>query len=196
MLNKKTDKNQLYLDVAKLHIETIKSGFLPSLGIKFLALMYRCIDESNSSILITKYKDYQLVGFVSGSLGTLSLYKIMLNHPLKLIISLLPIIIDFKKINKILDILKLSTGSDRAKYPKAELLTICVHSNYHRQGIGLELYKNLYKYFQIASINEFIIIVGKTLKANIFYKNLGASLAGEIKVHSNLNSNLYIQKVE
>ena len=196
MLNKKTDKNQLYLDVAKLHIETIKSGFLPSLGIKFLALMYRCIDESNSSILITKYKDYQLVGFVSGSLGTLSLYKIMLNHPLKLIISLLPIIIDFKKINKILDILKLSTGSDRAKYPKAELLTICVNSNYHRQGIGLELYKNLYKHFQIASINEFIIIVGKTLKANIFYKNLGASLAGEIKVHSNLNSNLYIQKVE
>ena len=78
-INKVIDKNQIYLDVAQLHIDTIKNGFLPSLGIKFLALMYKCIDEAQFSILITNYKDYKLRGFVSGTLGTSNLYKAMLS---------------------------------------------------------------------------------------------------------------------
>ena len=40
MLKKKIDKTQMYLDVAKLHISAIKDGFLPSLGVKFLALLF------------------------------------------------------------------------------------------------------------------------------------------------------------
>ena len=50
MKNKKIDKRQIYLDVAQLHYHSLKTGFLPTLGVNFLALMYKCIDEANFSI--------------------------------------------------------------------------------------------------------------------------------------------------
>ena len=59
------DKDKIYLEVAKLHIRSLKTGFLPTLGVNFLSLMYRCIDEGNFTTLILKYKKNELVGFVS-----------------------------------------------------------------------------------------------------------------------------------
>ena len=195
-IDKLINKEQIYLDVAKLHINTIKTGFLPSLGIKFLALMYKCIDEAQFSILITNYKDYKLRGFVSGTLGTSNLYKAMLSHPLDLIFALIPMIFEIKKIKKIINILRYTSGSNRNKFPKSELLTICVHPNYHRQGIGLDLYKKLSQFFKSESVSEFVIIVGQSLNANSFYKKQGAKIVTEIQVHSNIDSNLFIQKVD
>jgi len=191
----KTKKTQIYIDVAKLHIANLNTGFLPSLGVKFLSLMYRCIDESKFSILILKYTNDKLSGFVTGSLGTAKLFKIMLKHPVDLIFSLLPIVFNFKKIFKIINILKYTSGTKRKKYPKAELLTICVHPEYRKQGIGIELYQKLLKYFKSNSVREFVIIVGQSLEANYFYKKQGAKIIGEIKVHKNSNSNIFIQKV-
>ena len=195
-INKVIDKNQIYLDVAKLHIDTIKTGFLPSLGIKFLALMYKCIDEANFSTLITNYNNYKLTGFVSGTLGTSSLYRAMFYHPIDLIFVLIPLIFRIQKIKKILNILKYISGPKRNKFPKAELLTICVDPNYHRQGIGFDLYQKLSEYFKSESVSEFVVIVGQSLEANSFYEKQGAKKIGEIQVHSNVISNLFIQKIK
>ena len=195
MLNKKIDRSQIYLDVAKLHIDSIKTGFLPSLGVKFLALMYRCIDEENFSTLILKYKGYKLVGFVTGTLGTSSLLRAILYHPIDLTLALIPLIFNLKKIKKMINIWSHLSGSERNKYPKAELLTICVHQDYRRQGIAIDLYRKLSLYFQSSSISEFIIIVGQSLKANSFYRNQGADLMGELQVHQGINSNIFIQKI-
>lgn len=198
MLNKKIDRSQIYLDVAKLHIDSIKTGFLPSLGVKFLALMYRCIDEENFSTLILKYKDYKLIGFVSGTLGTSSLFKAILHHPIDLMLALIPLIFNvkiIKIIKKMINILRHMSGSKRNKYPKAELLTICVQRDYRRQGIAIDLYQKLSLYFKSSSISEFIIIVGQSLKANSFYRNQGADLVGELQVHQGINSNIFIQKI-
>ena len=195
MLNKKIDRSQIYLDVAKLHIDSVKTGFLPSLGVKFLALMYQCIDEENFSTLILKYKDYKLVGFVAGTLGTSGLFRAILHHPIDLIQALIPLIFNVKIIKKMINILRHMSGSERNRYPKAELLTICVQQDYRRQGITIDLYQKLSLYFQSSSISEFIIIVGQSLKANSFYINQGADLVGELQVHQGVNSNIFIQKI-
>ena len=86
-------------------------------------------------------------------------------------------------------------GKKRGKYPKAELLTLCVHPDYRRKGVAIELYQKLSNYFQQGSISEFVIIVGQSLKANSFYINQGAELVDTVQVHTNINSNLFIQKV-
>ena len=195
MLKKKIDKTQMYLDVAKLHINSIKDGFLPSLGVKFLALLYRCIDEADFSTLIVKYKGAELIGFVSGTFGTSSLYKLMLAHPIELTKALFMIIFNFKKIKKIIQIYNHITGKKRGKYPQAELLTLCVHPDYRRKGIANELYKKLSNFFNSKSIFEFVIVVGQSLKANSFYINQGAKLKDTIQVHSKQNSNIFIQKI-
>ena len=139
MINKK----QIYLDAASLHIASIPSGFLPTLGLKFLSLMYRSRDEGTSSILITKYRDDQLVGFVTGSVGKSNLYRSMLSHPFVLVFALIPVVFSIKKVRKIFSILNHSSGSDRASYPAPELLTICVNASFLRQGVADELYDEL-----------------------------------------------------
>ncbi|MDA8845088.1 GNAT family N-acetyltransferase [Candidatus Pelagibacter bacterium] len=195
MINKEIDRSQMYVDVAKLHIDCIKKGFLPSLGVKFLALLYRCIDESDFSTLIVKYKDCQLIGFVTGTLDHSNLYKKMFSYPLDLFIALIPIVFNVKKIIKVIDIRKHMSGSKRSKYSKAELLTICVHPDHRQQGIAVDLYEKLSNYFRSVFVYEFVIIVGQSLKANLFYKKRGVELVDEIQVHPNINSNLYIQKL-
>lgn len=195
MKNKKIDKRQIYLDVAQLHYHSLKTGFLPTLGVNFLALMYKCIDEANFSILITKYKKSKLTGFVTGSLGSSSLFKLMLKHPISLIFTLAPIIFNLKKLRKVINICKHISSSERKKYPKPELLSICVNPDYQGQGIGFELYQQLLQYFKSVPVSEFIIVVGQSLKANSFYKNQGAKKIGELQIHPNVNSNIFIQRL-
>ena len=188
-------KKQIYQDVASLHIASIPSGFLPTLGLKFLSLMYRCIDETASTILITKYNDDQLVGFVTGSVGKANLYRLMLSHPFGLVFALLPVLISIKKVRKIFSILSHSSGSVRANYPAPELLTICVNSAFRRRGIADELYVKLCNDFKSKSVNEFVIIVGKALDANRFYLKQGATVVGQLQVHAGSDSNVFIQRV-
>ena len=188
-------KKQIYQDVASLHIASIPSGFLPTLGLNFLCLMYRCIDEAASTILITKYKDDQLVGFVTGSVGKANLDRLMLSHPLVLVLALLPVVFSIKKVRKIFSILSHSSGSVRASYPAPELLTICVNSSFRRQGIADELYVKLCHDFKSKSVNEFVIVVGKALDANQFYIKQGASVVGQLQVHAGADSNVFVQRV-
>ena len=188
-------KKQIYQDAASLHIASMPTGFLPTLGLNFLSLMYRCIDEAASTILITKYKDDQLVGFVTGSVGKENLYRLMLSHPFLLVFSLLPVVFSVKKVRKIVSILSHTSGSVRASYPASELLTICVNSSFRRQGIADELYFKLCNDFKSKSVNEFVIVVGKALDANQFYINQGASIVGELQVHAGADSNVFIQRV-
>ncbi len=187
--------HQKYIDVANLHIDTIKTGFLPSLGVKFLSLLYRCIDEAEFSTLIVKYKNEKLIGFVSGTNGKFSLYKKMINYPIDLFLAIFPVIFNFKKIKKIFNIFNHMSGSQRKKYPSAELLTICVHKDFRRKGIADDLYTNLVDHFSSKSISKFVIIVGKSLKANMFYINQGAKVMGELEVHKGTTSNVYIHEV-
>ncbi|WP_440651935.1 GNAT family N-acetyltransferase [Candidatus Pelagibacter sp. HIMB1495] len=189
------NKDTIYLEVAKLHIESLKTGFLPTLGIKFLSLMYRCIDEGNFTTLILKYKKNKLVGFVSGSLGSANLHRLLLHHPFKLTIVLIPILFNLNKLRKLFNLLKHMSSYSRSKYPKEELLTICVNSKYNNQGIGKGLYEELINYFRSKSVSKFTVIVGKSLKANSFYLAQGAKLVGEINVHSTNYSNVYVQKI-
>tara|TARA_B100000035_G_C20975078_1_gene542791 strand:- start:298 stop:873 length:576 start_codon:yes stop_codon:yes gene_type:complete len=186
---------KVYTDVANLHINSIKTGFLPSLGTKFLALLYRCIDESDFAILIVNYEEDKLKGFVTGTLGTSSLYKLLLKHPLSLTLALMPVVFNFKKVKKIINIWNHMSGSDRKNYPSAELLTICVDSDYQRQGVAVDLYKKLKSYFKDYLMNEFVIIVGQSLDANRFYLSQGAEIFGELQVHSGVVSNVFIQRV-
>ena len=63
------NKQAIYRRVAQLHAENINQGFLSSLGLNFLMLLYQAIDESPVSVLILAWEDNQVVGFVSGALG-------------------------------------------------------------------------------------------------------------------------------
>ena len=190
------ERTQIYNDVANLHIKTMKEGFLPTLGPKFLTLMYRCIDEAEFSTLIVEYDEDTLAGFVSGTLGTSSLYKEMMRHPIALLLSIFPAILSLGKIKRIAEILIHMRGKERTYFSPAELLTICVDEEYRRRGVAVRLYKELLVFFESREVPRFTIVVGKSLEANGFYLMQGARVAGQVSVHLDAISNVFVQEVK
>ena len=99
-----------YESAAKLHLKYINNGFLPSLGLSFLVLLYEAIDKNEKSVLIIKKINGKVVGFVSGSEGMKPIYlQLILNRLPSLVWALLPALFSITKVYKILEILLISS---------------------------------------------------------------------------------------
>jgi hypothetical protein len=185
-----------YLEIARIHLNEINSGFLSSLGENFLALLYECIDASDKSTLIIIKKEKKIVGFISGTYSIRSIYLHFFYRFYKLIIILFPFIFFPSKLIKILDILFVSKKfKKKSNLPKSELLSLAVLKNYRGEKIATSLYKDLIKFFRKEKIDQFKIIAGDSLKnAHQFYRYMGAKKIGAIEVHNGYLSTVFIQK--
>ena len=92
----------IYREIARLHIECIEDGFLPTLGEAFLALLYESIDADPNSVLIIENKNDRLIGFVAGGYGMRSIYSKMLKQWPRLFCTLLPSFCNPFKLKKFL----------------------------------------------------------------------------------------------
>ena len=77
------------MQVAELHVQMIPYGFLSSMGVPFLSLLYECIDKSKNNFLnISLNKDGNVIGFVSGGSSYLEVYFYLLRNPYRFVRSL------------------------------------------------------------------------------------------------------------
>ena len=96
-------KSSDYRAIAKLHCDHINQGFLATLGIPFLTLLYESIDKDSESVLLVERVDTGIIGFVSGACGLGRIYKRLLFKPIRLIYSLKSCLLSPIKIYKILE---------------------------------------------------------------------------------------------
>lgn len=193
---KKLNTND-YKKVAQLHCEYINQGFLATLGIPFLTLLYEAIDKDSESVLLLERVDGNIVGFVTGTKGLGKIYKQLLLRPLRLIYSLKFCFISLSKIYKVLEVLFISSGKAIPVYlPKQELLSIVVDSSYQGKNHAENLFKALCKHLSSQGVSSFKIVVGSNLeRAHAFYSKMGAYPAEEIQVHKGINSVIYIKEL-
>lgn len=190
------NKQAIYRRVAQLHAENINQGFLSSLGLNFLTLLYQAIDESPVSVLILAWEDNQLVGFVSGALGMESVYRQLLRYWPRLIMALAPSLLMPNRLWQIIEILRYSRGGHKhgTKLPAAELLSIVVDPAVRGRSHADRLYRQLTEFFAQRGEHEFKIIVGAALApAHRFYRRMGAQPAAEIEIHQGVRSTVYVQ---
>jgi len=186
-----------YRKVAHMHATCISGGFLSALGERFLTLLYEAIDADKNSILIVEKSGGDLIGFVAGGRGMKSIYRrLMISFP-RLFISLLPAIIDLKRLRKMYDLFcfgrreKPLTGC-----PNAELLSIAVLEKARGRGVAGKLYESLGERFFEEGETAFCIVVGESLApAHRFYEKMGAVSLSQISVHKGQSSILYQQNL-
>ena len=186
-----------YRAIASLHCNHINQGFLATLGVPFLTLLYEAIDEDSESILLVERVDRNVVGFVAGASGLVRLYKQLLLKPIRLIYSLKSCLLSPSKMYKILEIFLISIGSKLpADLPRQELLSIVVNPNYQGQGYAENLFKALCSNFSRQGACSFRIIVGSNLnRAHAFYKKMGSVPIKEIQTHKGTDSVVYVKKL-
>lgn len=189
--------DQRYREVAALHAANISQGFLATLGVPFLALMYRAIDEATDSVLLVEEQGERVAGFVSGGLGMGPIYRRMLRHPIQLGVSLLPSFLHPGRLKRIVEILRYGSGSgDASGMPHAELLSIAVDPVARGTGVAERLYRRLQAHFAERGVPAFRITVGDSLApAHRYYQRMGAKAVGRIEVHAGEGSVVYIQDV-
>ncbi len=186
-----------YRAVASLHCDNINQGFLATLGVPFLTLLYEAIDKDSESVLLVERVDRRVVGFVTGTRGLGRIYKQLLLKPLYLIYSLKSCILSPSKLYKIFEVLLISKGSNiSADLPKQELLSIVVNPAYQGGGHAENLFKALCSHFRAEGASSFSIVVGSNLdRAHAFYTKMGSIPVKEIQVHKGTDSVVYVKEL-
>ena len=127
----------IYREIARLHIECIEHGFLPTLGETFLALIYEAIDVDPSTALIVESKNGKVIGFIAGGSGMRSIYYQVYGAPLFYSWSLLlnPYKLKFLRLFSITrKLFKLSENNN-------ELFSISVAQEFRGHGVAGPLQK-------------------------------------------------------
>mgnify|MGYP001095746938 CR=1 FL=1 len=186
-----------YRIVASLHCDNINQGFLATLGVPFLTLLYEAIDKDSESVLLVERVDRRVVGFVTGTRGLGRIYKQLLLKPLRLIYSLKSCLLSPSKIYKIIEVLSISKDSDiSSDLPKQELLSIVVNPAYQGGGHAENLFKALCSHFRAEGASSFSIVVGRNLdRAHAFYTKMGSIPVKEIQVHKGADSLIYVKEL-
>ena len=189
--------NTDYKTVASLHCVNINQGFLATLGVPFLTLLYEAIDKDSESVLLVERVDQRVVGFVTGTHGLGRIYKQLLLKPLRLIYSLKSCILSPSKMYKIIEVLLISRDSDiSSDLPKHELLSIVVNPAYQGGGHAENLFNALCSYFREEGASSFSIVVGSNLdRAHAFYKKMGSIPVKEVQVHKGADSVVYVKEL-
>ena len=186
-----------YRTVASLHCDHINQGFLATLGVPFLTLLYEAIDKDSESVLLVERMDLKVIGFVTGTRGLGQIYKQLLLQPLRLIYSLKHCLLSPSKMYKIIEVLLISKDSSiPSNFPKQELLSIVVNPAYQGGGHAENLFKALCSHFRAEGASSFSIVVGSNLdRAHAFYTKMGSIPVKEIQVHKGADSVVYVKEL-
>jgi len=186
-----------YRAIARLHCDHINQGFLATLGVSFLTLLYEAIDKDSKSVLLVERVDRSVVGFVTGTHGLGRIYKQLLFKPLRLIYSLKSCLLSPSKVYKIIEVLLISKDSNTSSdLPKQELLSIVVNPAYQGGGHAENLFNTLCSHFREEGASSFSIVVGSNLdRANAFYTKMGSIPVKEIQVHKGAHSVVYVKEL-
>ena len=188
-----------YREVARIHKEAISAGFLSTLGVDFLALLYESIDQSKDCALLVIRSEGKIVGFVSAARGLGTVYRHMLRSWGRLGMALLPAVFSLRKLYRIIETVMFSRSQrdERIDLPHDELLSIAVAGEFRGMGFADQLFEALKQHFRTNEVRRFRIVVGDALApAHRFYRKMGAYPVGRAEVHKGSGSVIYVCDVK
>ena len=184
------------LEVARLHVQEIKSGFLLELGEKFLYYFYQAMIDSENTFLIVAQQDNSIIGFVSGCFDLKKFYK---EFAKKYSFRVLPLL--FKRflglysLRKILETRRYTKREEKA-LPKPELISIVVSSQFQGQGVSKQLLFKFFSEMKNKGVKLVKVIVGEGLSQAIrFYERNGFKFHSKAFIHKDIPSRIYIYKL-
>ena len=192
------NQKEIYRQVAHLHAANLDQGFLATMGVGFLAELYRAIDKCPQSVLIVKCEQGKVVGFVSGVAAPMSVvYRRLMRRFLIWSMPLFPVLVSPARMSRVAEILRYAKSeSPHRDLPTPELLSIVVAPNCRGKGLAESMYADLIDYFRQMQVAQFKIVVGeKLLPAQKFYVCMGAQPLAEMELHQGVKSVVYVQSV-
>lgn len=179
--------------VAELHVTGISSGFISSLGVDFVTLLYMAIARSDSSFGFVGQDGGKISGFVAMTANLGGLYKTaILRAGPRLGLLLAVRVLSSGGLKKVFETLLYPARKSIRALPCAELLSVVVAEDRRRSGIGTALIQRGLAECHRRGIERLKVLVGAGNEAaNSMYLKSGFEFAGQIHNHG-VASNLYV----
>jgi ribosomal protein S18 acetylase RimI-like enzyme len=184
-------------DVAELHISGIATGFISSLGMDFVTVLYEAIAEDENSFGFVAVEDDKALGFVAFSTNLSKLYKfVILKKGLKFGFVLARKMFSLQNIKKVWSNLFYPKKMKQMDLPDAELLSIVVLRQAQGKGIAKRLIDVSLKECANRGIEKVkVLVAADNESANKLYEKCGFELITQIDSHG-ISSNIYVKKTE
>lgn len=168
--------------VADLHASRISEGFLSSLGVPFLARLYRrVLASADSFVLVADHGTVPTVGFVAGVADVGGLYRrFLIRDGLVAGVRAAPRLV--RSLPRVLETLRYPTSA--SGLPDAEILAVAVGADMGGQGIGRALVAAAIEQFQRSGIRSAkVVTTPENAAALAMYRSCGFATTTAIEVH-------------
>ena len=181
--------------IAELHIEGLKTGFISSLGIDFVKTLYESIAQGRTSFCFVAKENERAVGFVAFTTNLNKLYKsVILKKGIRFAFLLAGKMFSLRRIKKVLETLFYPSRIKKMNLPSAELLSIVVAPESQGKGLGRQLLQKGLAECAKRGIDKVKVLVGADNQpANKLYLRCGFELVRQINNHG-IMSNIYVVK--
>ena len=168
--------------MARLHATEIAEGFLPTLGVRFLGLLYRRVARSPSSFAFVADDGAAVVGFAAGTESLRALYRsFLLRDGAAVVLAAGPRIA--RSWRRVMETLRYPSR-EGADLPPAELIAIAVGREARGRGLGHELVDAVTAEFSRRGVTTARVVTGADNDAALrLYRACGFRTAATLHVH-------------
>lgn len=181
---------------AALHAKGISTGFLSSLGQRFLRQIYAAIPSCPAGFgYVWEEPDGRILGFIACAESTGRVYKqALVRRGFWMALVLARFVVRPSVVRRLIETLRYSAQVG-AKLPPAEVLSIAVAEETRGKGIGKAIIAAAMEAYRRRGIREIKVAVGAdNLAANEFYKRSGFVLT-LTRQHHGLPMNVYVARL-
>ena len=173
-------------DAARLHADQIGEGFLSSLGLRFLTLLYRRIVAWPRSFLLVAEEGGAVVGQAAATEHVGGLYRQFLLRD-GLVAGALAAPRLLRRWRSTLETLRYPSGEE--ELPPAELLAVAVDSEWRGRGIGRALVLAANEELARRGVpNARVVVAASNAPALALYRSSGFQPSASIQVHAETRS--------
>ncbi|HEY8555832.1 MAG TPA: GNAT family N-acetyltransferase, partial [Actinomycetes bacterium] len=183
--------------MARLHTDGMPDAFLPTLGPRFLARLYRAVATDPEAVALVAEGVDGVVGFAAGVASVGGFYRrFARGHGPAAALAAAPHLARPSVARRLLETVRYpSNGSPgNGRLPDAELLSIAVAPSHRAGGTGRALADGVLAGLAGRGVDDIKVVVGVANKgANRFYAKVGFTEAGQLTVHQGTPSNVWIR---
>ena len=183
--------------MARLHADGMPDAFLPTLGQRFLARLYRAAAADPTAVTLVAESVDGVVGFAAGVASVGGFYRSFARtQGPAAALAAAPRLVRPRVARRLLETVRYpaqaTTGNGRL--PDAELLSIAVAPAFRVGGTGRALADGVLAGLAGRGVDEIKVVVGAANQgANRFYAKVGFREAGQLSVHQGTPSNVWIR---
>jgi glycosyltransferase involved in cell wall biosynthesis/ribosomal protein S18 acetylase RimI-like enzyme len=186
--------------MARLHADGMPDAFLPTLGPRFLARLYRALATDPDAVALVAEATDGVVGFAAGVVSVGGFYRrFARGHGPAAALAAAPRLVRPSVARRLLETVRYPAqapagGNGDGRLPDAELLSIAVAPAFRAGGTGRALADGVLAGLAGRGVDQVKVVVGAANQgANRFYAKVGFAEAGRLTVHQGTPSNVWIR---